>query len=273
MSPIIFMATSTTALTNDEYRGVKAWSNSDISMILQSPALIDWNRNAPSDGSDSVDLGTHVHCPLLEPDVFLSDYIKMPEFDLRSKAGKESKAAFLLTMSASDKIILDDKTYDQVIAMRDSVLAHPVANNLLTSKGQSEVSIFGEILGLKVKCRPDRIVDPESFGGNHILVDVKKTADIDKFIYSVRDFGYHRQAAYYSDIYKQLTGHKPRFVFVVVGEKRSIGRHPVRVWELDDEVVDIGRAQYLEGLERCSEYDEFGCGFDIERLDMRGLIK
>lgn len=273
MSPVIFMATSTTALTNDEYRSVKAWSNSDISMILQSPALIEWSRKAPGDGSDSVDLGTHVHCALLEPDVFAADYIKMPEFDLRSKVGKENKAAFLLAMDASNKIILNDKTYQQVIAMRDSVLAHPVANSLLASKGQSEVSIFGELQGLKVKCRPDRIVDPGEFGGNHILVDIKKTADIDKFIYSVRDFGYHRQAAYYSDIYKQLTGCKPRFVFVVVGEKRSIGRHPVRVWELDEDVVDVGRAQYLEGLERCGEYDEFGCGFDIERLDMGRLIK
>ena len=62
-------------------------------------------------------------------------------------------------------------------------------------------------------------------------------------------------------------------MFVVVGEKRSIGRHPVRVWELPQEVVEIGRLQYLEGLEKCKEYDEFGCGLDIEQLDMRGLIR
>ena len=172
-----------------------------------------------------------------------------------------------------DKGVLDHDTYQQVIAMRDSILAHPVAKHLLTSKGQSEVSIFGELQGLKVKCRPDRIVDPAEFEGVHILIDVKKCADISKFIYSVRDFGYHRQDAFYSDIYHQLTGHRPRFVFVVVGEKRSIGRHPVRVWELPREVVDIGRTQYLEGLEKCREYDEWGCGLDIEQLDMRGLIR
>lgn len=266
------MASSTTSLTNAEYRSVNAWSNSDLSMMINSPALIEWSRNAPSDVSESVDLGTYVHCALLEPDVFSADYVKIPEFDGRTNAGKAAKESFKENVGQG-KILLEHETYQSVIDMRDSVLAHPVARKLLTSPGQSEVSIFGEIQGLKVKCRPDRIPDPSSFGGHHILVDVKKTADIDKFIYSVRDLGYHRQNAFYSDIYFQLTGHRPRFVFVVVGEKRSIGRHPVRVWELPQEVVEIGRMQYLDGLDKCKEYGEFGCGLDIEQLDMRGIIR
>ncbi len=266
------MAHKTTALTNEEYRSTPHFSNSDISMALQSTALLEWSKNAPSDGSDSVDLGTHVHCAVLEPDVFLRDYVKMPDFEARSKAGREAKESFKKNMG-DGKVVLDHDTYQTVINIRDSILAHPVANELLTSPGESEVSIFGEIQGMKVKCRPDRMVDPNCFGGQHILVDVKKTADIDKFKFSVRDFGYHRQDAFYSDIYYQLTGVRPRFVFVVVGEKRSIGRHPVRVFELPEEVVEIGRLQYLEGLEKCREYQEFGCGLDIEELDMGSLIR
>ncbi len=264
------MAHKTNALTNDEYRSTPHFSNSDISMALQSTALLEWSKNAPSDGSESVDLGTHVHCAALEPDVFLRDYVKIPDFGT-SVAGKRSAEQF--TENMQGKIILSTDTYQTVINMRDSILSHPVANKLLTSQGESEVSIFGEIQGMKVKCRPDRMVDHACFGGQHILVDVKKTADIDKFKFSVRDFGYHRQAAFYSDIYCQLTGVRPRFVFVVVGEKRSIGRHPVRVFELPEEVVEIGRLQYLEGLEKCREYQEFGCGLDIEELDMGSLIR
>lgn len=266
------MATSTTALTNAEYRSVKAYSNSDLSLISKSPALIEWSRNAPSDGSDAVDLGTHLHCAVLELDEFIKNYVTMPDYGT-SSAGKRSAELFEQNMGGSNKIILDANTHETVINMRESILAHPVARKLLTSPGQSEVSIFGEINGMKVKCRPDRIVDPSAFGGQRILVDLKKTADIDKFVYSVRDFGYHRQAAFYSDIYFQLTGHRPRFVFVVVGEKRSIGRYPVRVWELPQEVVEIGRMEYLEALEKAREYEEFGCGLDIEALDMRGLIR
>ena len=264
------MATSTTALTQADYRSVKAWSNSDISLARQSAALIEWSRNAPSDGSDAVDLGTHLHCAVLEPDEFIKNYVTMPEYG-SSAAGKRSAELFEQNMKG--KIILDTKTYETVMNMRESILAHPVARKLLTSPGQSEVSIFGEIQGMKVKCRPDRIPLPAEFGGQHFVVDLKKTADIDKFLYSVRDLGYHRQNAFYSDIYFQLTGHRPIFVFVVVGEKRSIGRYPVRVWRLPDKVVEKGRTEYLEALEMAREYEEFGCGLDIEMLDMRGIIR
>lgn len=282
MSLFISMTTLTTALTNDEYRSVKAWSKSDLDNAHKSTALIEWNKNSPTDGSESIDLGTDVHCALLEPDVFAKEYVKMPDFGT-SKLGKEKAESFTNAMNkcgeSHKKIILTTPQYEKVIAMRDSVLSHPVANRLLTKSGTSEASIFGEINGMKVKARPDRIVDTSHYG--YMLVDVKKTADIDKFKWSVRDFRYHVQEAYYSDIYKQwlkehnsnYKGQPIRFVFVVVGEKRSIGRHPVRVWELPEETVDIGRAEYLEDLELAREYEEFGCNLEIEPLDMRGVIR
>jgi len=276
MSLFIAMTALTTALTNDEYRSAKAWSKSDLDSAHKSTALIEWNKNSPTDGSESIELGTDVHCAILEPDVFAKDYVKMPEFGV-SKAGREKAESFSNAMQG--KIILTTPQYEKVIAMRDSVLAHPVANRLLTKLGVSEASIFGEINGIKVKARPDRIVDTSHYG--YMLVDVKKTADIDKFKWSVRDFRYHVQAAYYSDIYKQwlkehnkdYKGEPIRFVFVVVGEKRSIGRHPVRVFELPEETVDIGRSEYLEDLELVREYEEFGCNLEIESLDMRGIIR
>jgi exodeoxyribonuclease VIII len=262
--------TSTTALSNSEYRSTPHWSNSDLSNINKSPALVEWNKNCPTVGSDSVDLGTHLHCALLEPDVFASTYIKMPEFDGRTNAGKLARQGFLDGMALSNKIVLDHDTYEMVIAMRDSALAHPVAKKLLTASGQSEVSIFSEINELKVKCRPDRIPDHKHFG--HMLIDVKKTADIDTFAKSVINFRYHVQNAFYSDIYKRLTGVMPRFIFVVVGEKRSIGRHPCRVFELPAELVEMGRTTYLEDLESIREYQDFGCGLDIEELHIPGYL-
>ncbi|AUR91296.1 protein of unknown function DUF3799 [Vibrio phage 1.158.O._10N.261.45.E12] len=96
--------------------------------------------------------------------------------------------------------------------------------------------------------------------------DVKKCASIDEFAKSVIGFRYNVQQAFYSDIYEQYSGHKPRFIFIVVGEKRAIGRHPVRVWELPDRIVDIGRSDYLSDLELVREYEEFGCGLDVEQL-------
>jgi len=273
-------ATLTTLLTNDEYRAQRGTSKSELDLANKSVALLEWSRNCPTDGSRSIDLGTDVHCACLEPDVFAKDYVRMPEFG-SGKAAAEKAEQFKENMKG--KIVLTTPEYQQVLDMRDSVLAHPVANRLLTSKGISEASIFSEMelqdgSKIKVKCRPDRIVDPEVFG-QHILVDVKKTADIDKFHWSVRDFRYHVQDAYYSDIYKHTDMYlksnteSVRFIFIVVGEKRSIGRHPVRVFQLDRDTKETGRKAYLQDLETVNEYQEFGCGLDVEKLDLSGIIK
>jgi len=256
------MAHQVVGLTNDEYRQQRGLSKSDLDLIHQSPALLEWARNAPSVGSEEVDLGTHVHCAILEPDVFAGTYRKAPAGG-RAAADRSRVEAFAEHCKAGGKICLDADTYDMVIAMRDSVLAHPTARELLTSPGVSESSIFGELEGVRVKCRPDRIVE-----GRHILVDVKKVDAIEHLARSVQQFRYFVQAPFYSDIYEQWTGHKPRFIFVAVGQRRSIGRHPVRVFELEQAWVDAGRVEYLDDLERVREMEEFGAGMHVEVLEL-----
>ena len=256
------MAHQVLGLTNAEYRAQRGYSKSDLDYIHQSPALLEWARNAPSDGSEAVDLGTHVHCAVLEPDVFAGTYRKAPAAG-RTAADKARVEAFAEHCKASSKICLDADTCDMVIAMRDSVLAHPTARDLLTGDGISESSIFGELEGVRVKCRPDRLIRERN-----ILVDVKKVDDIRHIARSIQEFRYYVQAAFYSDIYEQWTGHKPRFIFVAVGQRRSIGRHPVRVFELEQAWVDAGRQEYKDDLERVREMDEFGAGMHVEVLEL-----
>jgi len=167
-------------------------------------------------------------------------------------------------MASSGRIILEAKQYDLVNAMRDSIMAHPTARAFLESEGRAENSIFWEIDGIKLKCRPDWIPEVEKFG--HVLVDVKKVGDIDHLHRSISQFRYNVQAAFYSDAYHQLTGNHPRFIFIAVGERRSIGRHPVRVFELPVDWTDDGRSAYQADLEVVKEMREFGCGLDVEVL-------
>lgn len=258
------MASIIGSLTNAEYRKVKAYSKSDLDLAHKSAALLEWAKNAHSDGSEAVDRGTDLHCSLLEPEVFAVNYCRMPDYDLRSSAGRANAESFRESMAGSGRIILAAKQHYLVTAMRDSVLAHPTANAYLTSEGKSEQSIFWEKDGISLKCRPDRIPNVETFG--HVLVDVKKVGDMDHLERSIQRFRYHVQAAFYSDAYHQLTGVYPRFIFIAVGERRSIGRHPVKVFELPFDWVDEGREEYLEDLEVVKELNEFGCGLDVEVL-------
>lgn len=264
------MPTITNTLTNTEYRAADAISKSDLDLVNKSPDLLEWVRNAPAAPNDTADIGNAAHCALLEPDRFATDYVNMPSFDKRTNAGKADAAAFVEANKNNTVLSADD--FDMVLAMRDSVLAHPLANKLLTSPGQSEASIFFEVDGIKCKCRPDRIVDSSVFGC-HIIADVKTTDDIDKFHWSIRDYRYHVQDAYYSDGYFQLTGEWPRFLFVVVSKKRVFGRHPVRVFELTQDDKDEGRAEFMADLERYQEFKAFGGGFEPEVIKMAKSYK
>jgi len=260
------MANSTTSLSNDEYRAIKAYSKSDLDNAHKSVALLDWSKNVKRDKSDTADIGNATHASLLEPDSFASDYIKMPKFDKRTKAGKEQASEFESNMAG--KTVLSSDDYKMVVDMRDSALAHPVANKLLTSKGESEVSIFFEIDGIKCKCRPDRVVDPSVFG-QHIVVDVKTCADASKFEFSARDYRYDTQDAWYSEGYFKLTGHYPRFLFVVIGKQKVFGSHPVRVFELSQEDKENGQIQYIKDLDSIKELEEFGIGqLEVETISL-----
>ncbi|MGL4735733.1 MAG: PD-(D/E)XK nuclease-like domain-containing protein [Enterovibrio sp.] len=249
-------------LSNDEYRAAHGWSKSDLDLLAKSPCLVEWSRNAPRGSSDSVDLGTHLHCLILEPERFAVDYVAAPKFDLRTKAGKAEAEMFHSASEDGGKIVLDAETADTLQAMLGSVKAHPAARNLLfEAAGESEVSIFSEISGVKVKCRPDRMLK------SPVLVDVKKTADIETFAKSIRQFRYDVQAAFYSDIAARFYGVLPEFYLVAVGEKRQIGRHPVRVFKLPSEKVEYAREKYLRDLELAKEVDVFGAGFHVETID------
>lgn len=260
------MATKTTTLTNQEYREIKAYSKSDLDNANKSVALLTWSKNVNREKSDVADIGNATHAALLEPEVFEKEYIKMPKFDKRTKLGKEQAAAFEINFEG--KTVLSAEDYELVIGMGNSALAHPVINSLLTSKGESEVSIFFEINGIKCKCRPDRVVDPSVFN-QHIIVDVKTCADVEKFNFSARDYRYEVQDAFYSEGYFQLTGHRPRFLFAVIGKNKVFGSHQARLFELDVEAKASGIEQYMKNLDAISEMNEFGLGgLEVEKLKL-----
>lgn len=231
---------------------------------------IEWNKNNPAPGSETVDLGTYLHSLVLEPDKFQYEYAKAPEFDCRTNKGKADKEAFYKTMENSGREVIEHDQWQMLLEMEKSVKAHPTANNLLYSEGVSELSIFSEINGIPVKARPDRVC---VINGQHYVVDLKKTINLDDFAKSIMKFRYHVQSSFYSDVYEKLTGHKPRFVFVAVAQTKSIGRHEVGVFELPQEVKDLGRTKYLEDLELCREFDEFGSnGLDIETINIPSYL-
>lgn len=234
-------------LSNAEYHASPGISNSGLGLIDESPATYIWNQRAPvdEDKTKALDMGTALHCILLEPDEFKKRFIVAPEFNRRTNAGKEEEQEFLSECSELGKTIMTAEEGRKLNFMRESALAHPDAKWLLESEGHAEASIYwsDSETGELCRIRPDRIIKDRP-----IIIDVKKVDGMDRFQRQVFDFGYHRQDAMYSDGYKSHFGEDPIFIFLIVSSTVSCGRYPVRVRPLDEDAKELGHQLYRKNL-------------------------
>lgn len=229
-------------------------------MVAKNPALLQWINAAPVDTEKlkALDMGTALHCKLLEPEEFSKRFILAPEFNRRTTAGKEAEAAFLKDCEHTGKTVMDAEQGRKLQLMRDSVMAHPAARWLLEAEGHCESSFYwtDPETGELCRCRPDRYLSDHP-----VIVDVKKVADMDRFARHIEEFRYHVQDAMYRDGFQHVTGETPGFFFLAVSETIDCGRYPVRVFELDAADVDEGHRLYRRDLNtyhQCRITDEWG---------------
>lgn len=167
------------------------------------------------------------------------------------------------------RIVLEDATWQTLMAMRDSVMAHPVANALLTGKpGVAEHSIYwiDEQTGELCRCRPDWWREDD------IFVDVKTTNDAspEGFAKSIVNWRYDVQDPFYRDGFRAATGRDLRaFIFLAVEKKAP---YAVGVYVMDAESIALGRAQYRADLQRyaeCKAADQWpGYGDKIQTISL-----
>lgn len=228
------------AMSNEEYHKRPELSNSGNNIVIdQSPAHFKYLRENPEEPTAALVTGTIVHSGILEPDKFLETHVAMPECDRRTKVGKEFYEKFLI--ENSDKTVMTAPVYHQVFGMIGSVMAHATAKAIL-QKNHNELSFFGEIDGVKVRCRPDIIRQ-----GN-LLADLKSTDDASfrAFQKTVATYKYHRQAAFYCDLVSQITGETYDTFTVIAVEKSA--PYAVQVFVLDEATLEKGREEYRRGL-------------------------
>jgi len=226
-------------ISNEDYHGGPGISKSQLDDIALSPAIFQWRKGAPEDEEKkaALDMGTALHCLLLEPEEFDRRFIVAPEFNRRTTAGKEDEKQFLKDCANSCMTVMDAEQGRKLQLMRASALAHPAARWLLEAEGHQEASIYwnDEQTGELCRIRPDKFLS-----GQPVIVDVKKVADMSRFTRHVEEFRYHVQDAYYREGFNKQFGEYPLFVFIAVSESIDCGRYPVRVFQLGEDDVAVG---------------------------------
>lgn len=239
-------------ISNEGYHKGPGISKSQLDDVAVSPAIYQWRKNAPVDEEKTaaLDLGTALHCLLLEPDDFSQRFQIGPEVNRRTTAGKQEEKEFMERCENEGITPITHDDNRKLTLMRDSAMAHPIARWMLEAQGKAEASIYWNDRDTDVlsRCRPDKIITEFNW-----CVDVKSTADIMKFQKDFYSYRYHVQDAFYCDGYESHFHEIPTFAFLAVSTSIDCGRYPVQVFILDQQAKDAGRAEYKSNLSTFAE--------------------
>ena len=183
-------------LRNDEdYYGEfgnKFLSNSHISKLLKDPL----RAFEPSKPSPAFLVGGYFHTCILEPN-------KLDKYKVVKSSTRNTKA---YKDVAGGELCLLQHEVDTIELMREKVMANDICKDLIhSSQSEYEQPGITELFGNKWKGKADIVNHEEK-----LIIDLKTTADIDKFRWSATKYNYDSQAY----IYSKLFGYEMLFIVV-----------------------------------------------------------
>jgi len=199
-----------------DYNAAEGVRRSDLWKINDSPEIFRWAVDHPDEGEPSPSLvfGQAAHKMLLEPLDFGTEFAIKPDgIDRRTKEGKEEWNKFLAMSEGKTIISMDD--YVTIKGMADKAMADPMVMKLLD--GRKEVPFFwtDPDTGVKCKVKLDCLTYLDDMP---VVVDYKtcKSAKTDAFMRDAYSYGYHLQAAMYTEAVMRTLGltERPMFVFL-----------------------------------------------------------
>lgn len=250
-------------MTEREYRQHPAISRSELWRMSESPAKFKWFKDHPPEPTPALTFGQVVHKLILQPETFEDDFAILTDVDRRTKVGKEAFDAFLNRLDGRTAIIQSD--YEKAQEMASAVFQNRLAASILEDRhdiailsSQHEVPFFwtDPDTGEQCKCRCDALTVIDD---RIVIVDYKTagSAKTDVFNQSIYKYGYHLQAAMYSEGVMRAMDleYRPEFWFVV---QEKSAPYAVNVVTIPETVMQAGIDVYREYLgiyHQCRETD------------------
>ena len=193
--------------------GKKYLSNSDISTLLNNPLAL----GQPSKPSSAFLVGGYFHTAILEPDK-LKKYKVIPATTRNTKMYKE--------MSGGELCLLQHEV-DHIELMTEKMMNNDVCKNLIQSDWcEYELPGVDQVGRYMWKGKADIVNHADK-----LVVDIKTTADIQKFKNSAYRYNYDSQAY----IYQTLFGYE--MVFIVIDKTT----HQLGVFDCSPEFIASGK--------------------------------
>lgn len=219
------------------YHLVDRASSTMLKAALQSGAHAQHQKQWPKTATDAMAFGTLVHMMLEMPD-WRSEVGVMPKMDLRTKAGKETKAAWL--KDNEEIVAITSDQLDALVRIEDSCKSSDVISGFMEN-GQHEVSGFWTSeMGLKCKFRADLITSDAA------IVDWKTCRDASRFIYDCKSYKYDIQAAHYLNGLSAVTDQNCQDFFFVAIE--NVPPYGVMTYHLDYECLERAQKKLSDAM-------------------------
>ena len=201
-------------------------SNSHVGKLLKDPL----RAFEPSKPSPAFLVGGYFHTCILEPN-------KIDKYKVVKSTTRNTKA---YKDVAGGELCLLQHEVDTIELMREKVMSNDICKDLIqNSQCEYEQPGIIEMFGNKWKGKADIINHEES-----LIVDLKTTADIEKFQWSASKYNYDSQAY----IYSKLFGYE--FLFIVIDENT----HQIGMFDCSPQFYERGE----EKVRKASEaYDLF----------------
>lgn len=235
------------------YAATPGVSITRLKEIERSPAHYQHRLHHPAT-SAPLTLGTAAHCATLEPERYGRDFAV---WDERTESGalrpRRSKDFTAFAEAHAGKTIVTGDEHEHAQAIARAVRGHAPAAVYLET-GDPEVSMRWRTGEHASKGRVDwlTVVD-----GLDVLVGLKTTTDCRPHVFGkhAARLGYPMQWAYYYDGYHAITRRWAKVVEIVV---ESAPPYAVAVYVVPAEVLELGRANYLDALAKLADCERSG---------------
>ena len=206
--------------------GQQFLSNSDIGALLKDPLSL----HKPKKKTPAFLVGGYFHTCILEPN-------KVEKFKIIKSSTRNTKE--YKTISGGELCLLQQEV-DQILLMRDKLMANDICKDLIQGP-QTEYEQPGiiQLFDSTWKGKADIINHDEK-----LVIDLKTTADIDKFKWSATKYNYNSQAY----IYSKMFGYE--MLFIVIDKST----HQIGMFDCSPEFYERGEEKVRKAAEA---YDLF----------------
>ena len=204
--------------------GKQFLSNSDIYTLLNNPLQL----GKPYKSNPNFLVGGYFHTCILEPD-------KLEKFKVIKSTTRNTKE--YKELSGGEVCLLQHEV-DNIELMRDVLMKNDICRDLIIEQDY-EKPMVKEIEGVMWKGKADIVNHDEK-----LIIDLKTTADIEKFQWSASKYNYDSQAY----IYSKLFGYE--FLFIVIDKTT----HQIGMFDCSPQFYERGEDKVRKASEA---YDLF----------------